>query len=202
MKEGDEITADLAPGRRSLSRAVRLLSLLPSPGLWSSGRAAAQSAVAAALAGPPLPGAPGAVPGSAAARAGLSRTAAAVAVEPPSRPVRVYTDYPLLAERLTDPAFELAAEPAGIDALWLIQPLQDFRCSLHAAERTRCCRGTLMQPASLKWTCKYLLPRIPTPPPPLSLPRSLPEGLFLNQFPFEGCLVQKVRPPVCPPACR
>lgn len=131
VAQGEEITADLAPaGRRNLSRAVRLLTLLPASS-WAAGREPAAAAVQAALAGPPLPGAPGAPRGSAEEAAAAPRRDGQAAEDSelpePSKPVRVFTDYPLLAERLTDPSFEIAPEPAGIDVLWLIQPLRDFR---------------------------------------------------------------------------
>lgn len=157
LAAGDDATRDAAPGKRTVSRAAALLALLPPP-RWAHASerdaliAAVANAAAAALPVPPA-----------------TRRAPATQSSPlvdPESPVCVYTDYALLADELrafssnqaesSSPVlFEVADEPAGIDVLWLNQPLRDFA--------------------------------------------SLPAGLFVNQFPFEGCLVRK---DLLPQTCR
>lgn len=156
LAAGEEATRDAAPGKRTVSRAAALLALL-SPPRWAhaSERGALITAVAAAAAASPVPPATRRAPA----------TQSSPLVDPES-PVCVYTDYALLADELralssntaesSSPVlFEVADEPAGIDVLWLNQPLRDFA--------------------------------------------SLPAGLFVNQFPFEGCLVRK---DLLPQTCR
>ena len=151
LAAGEEATRDGAPGKRTVSRAAALLALFEAP-RWAhaSERDALVAAVAAAAASPVPP---------------ATRPAHATQSPPlvdPQSPVCVYTDYALLADELralsnssAEVSFEVADEPAGIDVLWLNQPLRDFA--------------------------------------------SLPAGLFVNQFPFEGCLVRK---DLLPQTCR
>lgn len=120
LNAGDEVTRDAAPLRKrgGASRAATLLSLVP-PLCWT--QAADRDALEGGLARLPPPRfpAPRISAPSAPADAALLPSAPA--------PLRLHTDYALLAEVLSgDPRFELVASRTEAQALWLLAPLRTF----------------------------------------------------------------------------
>lgn len=122
LQAGEEIVRQAAAGlTRSVSRAAAALGLL-SRHRWADDDeyTSLECAVTAAMAAaPPVP--------TPRLRGSEGCPADMPEIPVPSVPVRIYTDYALIAEQLAhDARFDVADAPKELDMLWLMRPLSDF----------------------------------------------------------------------------